>query len=108
MAGLASFIGVSLNVPTIGISKSVLCGEYELPEKTDKATPLLLGGTHVGYLLKTKNVCRPIVIAPGHRVSVESSLDLARKYLTGDKLPLPCKLAHDYANEVKKDLTAHA
>jgi deoxyribonuclease V len=32
MAGLAAFIGVMLDLPTIGITKNVLCGDGETPE----------------------------------------------------------------------------
>ena len=90
MAGLASFIGVMLDLPTIGVTKNVLCGGGELPEKTGQATPLSHNGKQVGHLLKSKDGCRPIVIAPGHRVSKQSSLELARRYLVNHKLPEPC------------------
>lgn len=104
MAGLASFIGLSLNLPTVGISKNVLCGDWEQPEKVGQAAPLFYDGKQVGYLLRSKDSCRPIVIAPGHLVSLESSLQLTRKYLADHKLPEPCRLAHQYANQVKREL----
>lgn len=104
MAGLASFIGVVLDLPTIGVTKNVLCGDGELPGKSGQAPPLLYDGKQVGHLLKSKDGCRPIVIAPGHRISMQSSLELARKYLVNHKLPEPCRLAHQYANQVKREL----
>lgn len=104
VAGLASFIGVALDLPTIGVSKNVLCGEFELPQEVGESTPLIFNGKKVGHLLKTAKGCRPIVIAPGHRVSVESSLKVTRDYLAGHKLPEPCRLAHEYVNQVKRDL----
>jgi deoxyribonuclease V len=104
MAGMATFIGVMLDIPTIGITKSVLCGEGEIPEKSGIATPLIYEGEQVGFLLKSKDGCRPIVVAPGHRVSIESSLALTRRYLVEGKLPEPCRLAHQYANQVKRKL----
>ncbi len=103
-AGLASYIGVILDLPTIGISKNVLCGCFEIPEEVGEAKPLVYGGKFVGYLLKSKKGCRPIVVAPGHRVSVESSLELTRRYLKDNKLPEPCRLAHEYANRTKDRL----
>jgi deoxyribonuclease V len=102
MAGLASFIGVMLNLPTIGITKNVLCGEGKEPEKAGMATPLIYNEMQVGHLLKSKEGCRPIVVAPGHRVSMQSSLDLTYKYLANSKLPEPCRLAHQYANQIKR------
>jgi deoxyribonuclease V len=102
MAGLASFIGVMLDLPTIGITKNVLCGDGEIPEKAGIATPLFCNGVQVGHLLKSKDGCRLIVVAPGHRVSMQSSLDLTYKYLANSKLPEPCRLAHQYANQIKR------
>lgn len=104
MAGLASFIGVILDLPTIGVSKSVLCGEFELPQEAGESMPLILKGKKVGHLLKTAKGCRPIVVAPGHWVSVESSLELASVHLAGHKLPEPCRLAHEHVNRVKREL----
>jgi deoxyribonuclease V len=104
MAGMASFIGILLNLPTIGITKSVLCGEGERPEKPGMSTTLVYNGEQVGHILKSKDGCRPIIVAPGHRVSIKSSLDLTRKYLVDGKLPEPCRLAHLYANQVKREL----
>ena len=104
MAGLASFIGVLTNMPTIGVTKNVLCGEGELPEKFSQAAPLLHNGKQVGHLLKSKDGCRPIVIAPGHRISMRSSLKLVRRYLVNHKLPEPCWLAHVHVNQVKREL----
>ena len=35
IAGLASFIGVLVDLPTIGITKNALCGKAEIPEKVN-------------------------------------------------------------------------
>ncbi|MDM7913072.1 MAG: endonuclease V [Methanotrichaceae archaeon] len=97
-AGLASYMGVILDLPTIGVSKSVLCGTFDLPEKVGEAKPLIYGGEVVGYLLKSQKGCRPIVLAPGHRISVDSALEMTRRWIKGYKLPEPCRLAHEYVN----------
>ncbi len=101
MAGLATYVGVILDLPTIGVSKSVLCGRFDLPEKVGEATPLIYGDVQVGYLLKSCKGCRPIVVAPGHRISVDSALEMTRRWTKGHKLPEPCRLAHEHANWVK-------
>ena len=54
MAGLATYVGVALDLPTIGVSKSVLCGEFELPQKAGEAMPLIYKGRTVGHLLRSK------------------------------------------------------
>ena len=73
-AGLATHIGVALDVPTIGITKRILCGEGEQASNVGEASPLVYNYKTVGWLLKSSQKCKPIVVAPGHRVSLESSL----------------------------------
>jgi deoxyribonuclease V len=48
MAGMASFIGIVLDLPTIGITKNVLCGKSKLPEKAGMATPLFYNENKLG------------------------------------------------------------
>ncbi|MGA9100058.1 MAG: endonuclease V [Methanotrichaceae archaeon] len=54
-----------------GISKNVLCGYFKAPVEVDEAKPLVYGEKVLGHVLKSKKGCRPIVVAPGHRVSRE-------------------------------------
>jgi deoxyribonuclease V len=103
-AGLASYIGVILDLPTIGVSKSVLCGSFDLPQDVGEAAPLRHEGSQVGYILKSKKGCRPIVVAPGHKISADSALDAARTFLKGHKLPEPSRLAHEHARRLRVDL----
>jgi len=101
-AGIATHVGVVLDVPTIGITKKLLCGSGEEPVEVDEASPLLFETRKVGWLLKSIKRGRAIIVAPGHRVSLESSLSIVRSCLRGHKLPEPARLAHLYANEEKK------
>jgi deoxyribonuclease V len=100
--GLASHIGVVLDVPTIGVSKGVLCGSGVMPEIVGDAHPLCFREEQVGWLIKSTKRSKPIVVAPGHRVSINSSLEITKHCLQGHKLPEPTRLAHRYVNEVKK------
>ena len=101
-AGIATHVGVALDVPTIGITKKILCGTGEEPVQVGDAAPLLYKGTAVGWLLKSNRRARPIIVAPGHRVSLESSLSIVKSCLRGHKLPEPARLAHLYVDEEKR------
>ncbi len=103
-AGLATHVGVALDVPTIGITKRILCGSGEEPSLVGEANPLIYKGRIVGWLLKSSKRGRAIVIAPGHRVSLDSSLLITKATLRSHKLPEPTRLAHEYANGLKKNL----
>jgi deoxyribonuclease V len=68
------------------------------------ANPLIYEGKNVGWLLKSTNRSRAIVVAPGHRVSLDSSISIVKACLRGHKLPEPVRLAHEYVNSVKEAL----
>lgn len=103
-AGLASCIGVELGVPVIGLSKNVLCGSWDPPRKVGEASPLSYKEKHIGYVFLSRKGCKPIVVAPGHMISVSSSIRLARKYLRGHKFPEPCRVARLFAREAKREM----
>jgi deoxyribonuclease V len=104
-AGLATHVGVTLNMPTIGVTKSRLCGTGELPTEEGEACIIKYQDREVGYYLKSKKGCKPIIVAPGHKVSVETSLKLARNCIRTHKLPEPIRIAHLCANTIKRDLS---
>lgn len=101
-AGLATHIGVALDVPTIGVAKHILCGEGDEPLEVGDVSPLVFESRQVGWLIKSCLRCRPIVVAPGHRVSMDGALEITKHMLRGHKLPEPCLLAHKYVNNLKK------
>lgn len=100
--GLASHVGLALEVPTIGVAKNVLVGDYEEPLEVGEAVDLRLGGEAVGKVLKSKKDCNPIFVSPGHRVSVETSLEIVKVSLKNHKLPEPLHKAHRLANKCKE------
>ncbi|MCD4799618.1 MAG: endonuclease V [Methanosarcinales archaeon] len=103
-AGLATHIGVALDVPTIGVAKHILCGKGDEPLEVGDVSPLVFESKQVGWLIKSCRRCRPIVVAPGHRVSMDGALEITKHMLRGHKLPEPCLLAHKYVNNLKKTI----
>ena len=100
-AGIAAHIGAALDVPTIGITKKILCGSGKEPAQVGEANPLIYEDKNVGWLLKSSKRSRAIVVAPGNRVSLDSSLSIVKACLRGHKLPEPARLAHEYVNGLK-------
>ncbi|MBS1263289.1 MAG: Endonuclease V [Methanonatronarchaeales archaeon] len=98
-AGLATHLGVALDLPTVGVIKNLLCGETEEPTEVGEANPVLYEGRLVGYSFLSKERCNPVYVSPGHRFSPEGALDLVREWLTGHKLPEPIFLADRCVDE---------
>lgn len=103
-AGLATHIGVALDVATIGVAKKLLCGTVKTPINIGDYSPIILYDQYVGALLLSKKGCNPIVIAPGHKVSLNSTIDIVRYCLRGHKLPEPIRVAHKYVGDIKRKL----
>ncbi|MEE8358152.1 MAG: endonuclease V, partial [Candidatus Hydrothermarchaeales archaeon] len=100
--GIASHLGVLLNIPTIGVAKRLLCGEVEDRAELGKALPIIHRKEQVGWAVKTKKATNPIYVSPGNRVSLDSSLKITLHCIKKHKLPEPSRLAHKYAAEAKK------
>jgi len=103
-AGLATHVGVALNTPTIGVAKRLLCGDVRKPVKVGECNPILLNGEHVGASILSKKGCNPIYIAPGHMVSLRTTIRIVKHCLRGHKLPEPTLMAHEYVGRVSKRL----
>lgn len=101
--GCASHVGVLTERPTIGVTKSKLCGEYyKEPECVGEWVPLVYEGKTVGAVFKSKRGCKPIFISPGHLISLESSIQIVKRCIRGHKLPEPLYLAHKLATEERR------
>lgn len=101
-AGLATHVGVALDVPTIGVTKNILCGDASEPVEVGDVSPLVFEGRQVGWLIKSCGRCRPIVVGQGHRVGMDGALAITKQMLKGHKLPEPCLLSHRYVTGLKK------
>jgi deoxyribonuclease V len=67
-AGLAVFLGLVLDTPTLGVAKSRLVGE--VGEVEDRFAPLNLDGSTVGFLIESAG--RRFFISPGYGVHLVS------------------------------------
>jgi deoxyribonuclease V len=95
--GLASYVGILLDRPTIGCAKSPSF-PYIPPSVEKGSFSLYLDnkGEKVGYCLRTRFSVQPIFVSPGHRMDFESARNLVLdccKY----RIPEPLRRAHHLA-----------
>jgi deoxyribonuclease V len=101
--GIACHLGIIFDRPTIGCAKSLLVGEHQEPgRKAGAISPLLLGGERVGIVLRTRDYVRPIYVTIGHRVSLDSAVNLVRRCLDGYRIPKPTREADRYVRELRR------
>jgi len=94
--GLASYVGIHINKPTIGISKSLLCGEVS-------GNSVYLDKDVIGKVVKPYEYTKPLFVSPGHLISLKRSYEIVKSlFIKPYKLPYPLAQANKYAKKLKK------
>ena len=131
-AGIATHVGVLHDVPSIGVAKSLLCGEPEAsvderpagwrtPIRADDSVETVEGGSGpaiddtasdarrpvLGYAFQSRQYpnsrrVNPLYVSPGHRVSPATTVEFVDALCAGYKLPEPTRLADAYADAVTR------
>lgn len=98
-AGIATHLGVLLDIPTIGIAKSLLVGEMERDIlETGEWSYIRVDGERRGAVVQTKARTKPIYVSPGHRIDLATAVELTLR-LSSHKVPEPIRAAHRASQE---------
>ena len=126
-AGLATHVGVAFDIPSVGVAKSLLCGEpddvvdgrpagWRTPIRADDAVetaasdaasdrdaPPVIGHAFQSRQYPNSRRVNPLYVSPGHRVSAETAVGLVEALCAGYKLPEPTRLADAAADAAKSE-----
>lgn len=96
--GLASHLGVLLDIPTIGVAKSRLIGEFDvLPRHKGAWVKLMDRNECIGAVLRTRDDVKPLFISIGHKISLERAVEIVLNCVIKYRLPETTRLAHKLA-----------
>jgi len=96
--GLASHLGLFLDIPTIGCAKSRLCGSHEEPgNEAGSYAELLDSGEVIGAAVRTRTGVKPVYVSIGHKVDLSTAIRRVLECCRGYRLPEPTRLAHQAA-----------
>lgn len=100
--GLASHLGVYLDMPSVGCAKSRLVGSYEEPgpEPGDQS-PVYHRGELVAMAVRSKPRTKPLFVSVGHAIALETAVELVLACTRGYRLPEPTRDADRLAEEAK-------
>ncbi|MBI3933730.1 MAG: endonuclease V [Acidobacteria bacterium] len=102
-AGMACHLGLLLDTPTIGCAKSLLAGDYMLPDAMRGSTsPLRDGQEQIGKVVRTRDGVRPVFVSCGHRVSLATAVRLTLQCCDGYRIPKPQREADHWVKQLKK------
>jgi deoxyribonuclease V len=97
--GIASHIGVLLDIPAIGVAKSPLAvSGPEPPLEPNSWTEWHnRRGEPVAAAVRTKARSKPLYISPGHLMDLSTAVSLVLEACRGYRLPEPTRQAHNAA-----------
>ncbi len=97
--GLASHLGISLDIPSIGCAKSPLFGEFTEPGilKGNRAPIRDRTGKTIGSVVRTRDRTRPLYVSIGHRINLGTAVKIVLACTTRYRIPEPLRAAHRIA-----------
>ncbi len=103
--GMATHLGIELNIPTIGCAKKRLVGSYDkssLGLKRGATQDLIYDDILVGKTLRTQDNINPMFISIGHKISLETAIDWVLQLTPNYRLPETTRHADHLVNFLLK------
>ena len=108
--GMATHLGIELDIPTIGCAKKRLVGVYEreaLGKNRGDFQELNWNNEIVGRALRTQNDTNPMFISICHKISLETACEWVLKLCNQYRLPETTRQADQLVNSILKERTEY-
>ncbi|NYT05688.1 MAG: endonuclease V [Methanomicrobiales archaeon] len=105
--GLASHVGVLLDIPAVGIARRPLIGTAGNPANESGAhAPILDHDDVIGMAVRSSIHCRPVCVSAGHRVDLATAVMVTlAATVPGRRLPEPLRIADALSKKMRRDST---
>lgn len=91
--GLASYVGLKLDKPVIGVAKNLLCGEIQRDSK------IKLNGKILGHQIVNK---KSIYVSIGHKISLQTAIRIVKNaILNNNWYPEPLRIADQHSKKFR-------
>ena len=99
--GLASHMGLWFDLPSIGCAKTPLLDDFISPGPSRESFEWIRReGKEVGAVLRTKDNVKPLFISPGHRIDLQTTIQLILESCQGFRFPEPLRKAHQASRKM--------
>lgn len=103
--GVASHIGLWLDLPTVGCAKTRLTGTFDPPgPQAGDFAPLFDRDEVIGAVLRNKRDVAPLFVSVGHQIDLAGAVAAVRLTTRRHRLPEPTRLAHERVNAFRRRL----
>ena len=96
--GLATYMGLIMETPSIGVARDLLVGET-VASAGDVRQVVYQGRVVAAEILREGH--RPVYVSVGHMVSLDTAVEVVRGMTTDGFLPEPLRRAHILATEMR-------
>jgi len=103
--GVGAHLGLAIDASVFGCAKSRLYGEGEEPGDEPGSFSIVRDpkdGASIGAYVRTKARTKPVIISPGHKITLEESIALTLSCVRGYRLPEPTRRTHDLVNAFRR------
>jgi deoxyribonuclease V len=105
--GIASHVGIVLDIPSIGVARRLLTGNAAMPGKERGSTePVLDKNEVIGMAVRTVENVKPVFVSAGHKVDPAQAVDLVLQTTITHRLSEPIwhadRLSRQCRNERSK------
>ncbi len=105
--GVASHLGLILNIPTIGIAKSRLIGAFKSPGSAQgKWNHLYIDKNKqhdvIGAVVRTRSRVKPVFVSIGHKISLQESIKWVLRTTGKFRIPEPTRQADIFVEKIKR------
>jgi len=100
--GLASHMGLWLDLPSMGCAKTPLLDGFVPPGPSRGSFEWIRRkGRKVGAVLRTKENVKPLFVSPGHRIDFLTTNQIILESCKGFRFPEPLRKAHQLAERIR-------
>ncbi len=101
--GLACHLGLLLDLPTVGVAKSLFVGTHDpVPDEVGAWTPLRHRGEVVGAALRTRPGVSPVYVSVGHKIDLPGAIALTLRCGGKTRVPETTRQAHQFVNALRR------
>ncbi len=98
--GIACHLGVLTGIPALGVAKSRLTGTaVDPPNRRGAWRPLTDGDEVIGAVLRTRKSVKPVFVSEGHRLNLDSAIDIVMRCTGRYRLPETTRIADRIASD---------
>ena len=101
--GIASHVGLILDVPTIGVARRLLIGTAARPDAArGSCVPILDKSEIIGNAVRTVQGAKPVYISAGYKVDLAQAVDMALKTTTVHRITEPVWQADQVSRQCRE------